>query len=495
VNHSDTSPGTSTTGAAGATDDTWVAPDGRMQGRSVAERMDNIRRRAVDADLGRSFVGMDESGTAEVESPRANPTRNQNVVVPPTTFSEAGPQPTLASPNARERGSQSLIPERTPPRVRTSAGFRSPVRSEQGLLFANRAPAIAFETIGPRKIIIGKEAAYKVVMTNHGEIDADNVIVTVKLPPWAEVITSGASSGAPQVETVQGQMFSVEWRIAKLAAKGSEFLTITVIPRDSRPFDLAVGWALAPGTGMAQIEVQEPKLEMTVSGPDEVLYGATETYTISLTNPGTGDAENVVLNLLPVAAHQHMAGSRNIGTIRAGERKSIEIELTAHQAGRVQIKAMAYADGGLRTETVQEVSVRRANLEVALLGPPRNFAATAAVYRIRIENTGDSTADDTTVIAALPRGASFLQCTDGGKLDGQKANVQWQIGSLRPGAVRLLEMQVELNLAGDNRFDVQCRATPDLSTSKSIVTTVEALADLKMQVNDPKGAISVGTDS
>ena len=139
--------------------------------------------------------------------------------------------------------------------------------------------------------------------------------------------------------------------------------------------------------------------------------------------------------------------------------------------------------------------MRRANLDVAVIGPPRNFAATAATYRIRVENTGDATADNSLVVAALPRGGQYLQSTDGGKLNPQQGLVHWQIGSLRPGAVRIVELQVELNQAGDNRMDVQCQADPDLSIAKSVVTHVEALADLKLFVNDPKGAVSVGQNS
>ena len=119
--------------------------------------------------------------------------------------------------------------------------------------------------------------------------------------------------GSPRILTQAGQDTEIQWEIPQLAAAAQEVLTMTLVPRDSRPFDLSVGWALAPGTAMAQIEVQEPKFEMLISGPDEVMYGATEVYTISLANPGSGDAENVVLNLLPMSAQQHMVGTTEPG--------------------------------------------------------------------------------------------------------------------------------------------------------------------------------------
>ena len=56
-------------------------------------------------------------------------------------------------------------------------------------------------------------------------------------------------------------------------------------------------------------------------------------------------------------------------------------------------------------------------------------------------------------------------------------------------------MQCELHSSGENRVDVQCHASQDLTVAKSVVTVVEALADLKLYVNDPQGAIPVGTES
>ncbi|MEM7316627.1 MAG: hypothetical protein AAF497_26135 [Planctomycetota bacterium] len=290
-------------------------------------------------------------------------------------------------------------------------------------------------------------------------------------------------------------MHVVSWEIASLPAGGDETLGLRIVPRDSRPFDLAVGWAFAPGQTTAQITVQEPKLELSMNGPEEVEYGETDVYTITLSNPGTGLAENVVLNLLPMTAYQQIAGTRNMGNIKPGERKTLELELTAHQAGQLQVRAMAYADNGLRAEVTQKVQVRRANLEVVVMGPPRNFAATSAVYKVRIENTGDAMAKDMTAVASLPAGARFIQASDAGKFDPQRAQVQWQIGKMRSGGVRVLEMQCELNNAGENRVDIQAQSTHDISVNESIVTMVEALADLKLYVNDPQGAVPVGSES
>jgi uncharacterized repeat protein (TIGR01451 family) len=161
----------------------------------------------------------------------------------------------------------------------------------------------------------------------------------------------------------------------------------------------------------------------------------------------------------------------------------------------LQIRAHAFADGGLRAEGAQDVIVRRANLQVDAIGPNMKYSGTTAAFKIRVANTGDATASNVELDAILPGGAKFVGCTDGGKLDSQQGQVTWQIGSLRHGAARIFDLQCQLTSPGENRLDVRSRAAGDLSAARAVITRVEALADLKLYINDPKGAIPLGTDS
>ena len=129
---------------------------------------------------------------------------------------------------------------------------------------------------------------------------------------------------------------------------------------------------------------------------------------------------------------------------------------------------------------------------MVIVGPPRNYAATVASYKIRLENTGDAIAEDAVALVSLPAGATFVACTGGGTFDAQRGQVEWRVGSMRAGSHREVELRCELNSPGDNRVDIQCTAQRDLNVTKSLVTTVEALADLKLYVDDPPGAIAVG---
>ena len=235
-------------------------------------------------------------------------------------------------------------------------------------------------------------------------------------------------------------------------------------------------------------------MHLSVVGPQDVMFAETKVYTITVSNPGTGDAENVVLNLLPLVPGERTAGVRNLGTIEAGSRRTMEVELTARQTGRLNVRAEVTGEGGLHANAQQDVLVRRAILDVAVDGPPMKYAGMRGRYTVRVVNSGDAAATDVRVVATLPAGAKEVASSDGGSLDPNTGQVQWHVGVLRPGSTRVLELECTLTAAGDNRMDVRSVAAGDLTALGATVTEVESLADLKLTVNDPKGAVAVGAD-
>lgn len=368
----------------------------------------------------------------------------------------------------------------------------APTKDDGSQLIVARGPVLAVRTTGSATITVGKAASYEVEIVNSGTVDAEDVSVFVDLPQWADVAATEASLGNARFETIIGENGRIKWSMFRLEAGGKEQLKLDVVPRQSRSFDLAVSWTYAPSTSIAHIDVQEPKLEMTMSGPSDVLYGESKTYTVTVANPGSGPAENVVVNLLPITPGQESGGVSKIGTLGAGERKVIEIELTARQVGDLEIRAQAFADGGLRTQASQQIHVRRAELEALVTGPPIKYAGTVASFQIRVGNTGDALAERVQAEAILPRGAQFVAASDGGIWNEEHGRVQWQIGSLRPGSSRVYEVRCVLAEPGANRLEALTTASDDLTATGNAVTRVEALADLKMLINDPQGPVPTG---
>jgi len=361
------------------------------------------------------------------------------------------------------------------------------------LLMTQKSPAIEIESRGPRTIVVGKEETFEVHVRNTDDANANNVVVHIDVPRWAEVVSHNTSIGVARLDLGGRDNGQISWRLDQLAGQQRAKLTLKVIAKEAKPLAMGVTWSFTPLLTKMNIGVLEPKLTMSISGPQEVLFGETKVYKITLNNPGTGDAENVVVSLLPIIAGD-MAVESKVGTVPAGHQKEIEIELTARQAGHLDIRVKAVADGGLNAEGVEQVLVRRAKLQIVAQGPRMKYAGTTATYQVRVSNRGNAVAENVQVDITLPNQAKFVTASMGGKLNKQQQKVVWSVGSLLPGKESLLEVRCVLASAGVNQLQIDSRADGKVTASETAITQVKAIADLKLFVDDPQGPVAVGED-
>ena len=140
--------------------------------------------------------------------------------------------------------------------------------SEAASLFVRKSPVLSGEAVGPRRITVGKEAAYEINMQNAGDVPADEVVVLVNVPAWADVAGAEATAGAVRAPQMGNTAEPLRWNLGRMEAKSHEKLTLRLVPRQSRPFDLSLRWDYKPvAMSAATIEVQEPKLAMRLEGP------------------------------------------------------------------------------------------------------------------------------------------------------------------------------------------------------------------------------------
>ena len=218
-------------------------------------------------------------------------------------------------------------------------------------------------------------------------------------------------------------------------------------------------------------------------------FGETAGFKIKLSNPGNGPAENVAVN---VGASGAASQPNTVGTLGAGESRIMEVELTAKQAGTMKIQASAQGDGELRADATHDVRVRRAQLAVKVTAPTLVYAGATATYEIRVANTGDAVAEGVTLEVQLPAGNKNAVGVDKKPLTADPP--RWRLGELPPGSDRVYTMQCDLVTGGQSQFVARVQAKDDNAASDTATTTVEAIADLKLVVNDPQGPLPVGKE-
>jgi uncharacterized repeat protein (TIGR01451 family) len=404
---------------------------------------------------------------------------------------EKKPVATEKTPVATEKTPAAV--EKTPAATGDAPAAAQPDAS--GVLITRKGAAINVETLGPRRISVGKESTYQVDISNSGEVAGEDLMVFVSLPAWAEVVGAEATSGAAQANATGQVPGTVLWKLGHLDAKGHEQLTLKIIPRQSRPFDLAVRWESRPAASQAMIEVQEPKLILQLEGPREVLYGKKEVYRLKLTNVGNGNAENVSILLMPIGGGENVPAAHKIGVLAAGAEKLLDVELTARQAGNLTIQVDARADAGVHVELAEKVLVRRANLTIDAEGPRVQFVGAATTYALHVHNSGTALAQNVHMSVILPAGTDYISGIDGARLDASKRKLEWTIEAINPEAVQHFALKCTLGAAGVTRLQVIANGTDDLTAAAAIMTRVDAVANLVLDVTDPQGPVAVGEEA
>ncbi len=405
-------------------------------------------------------------------------------------------QPRMMTESLTLEANPTRAADSTPsPAARLTATAELQPTQRKDLLFSRKGPILGIETVGPRQIAVGKESVYNVAIQNSGDVAANEVVVFVDLPEWADVLSADASVGATREANLGEVPGPFQWRVGRLEAKGRERLRLHIVPRQSRPFDLAVRWNYQPAVSQTMIEVQEPRLVVNLKGPREVLYGEKEVYRLLLSNSGNGDAENVVITLSPLGAAGNQPVTHNLGMLEAGQEKAIEVELTARQVGNLQIKVEVRGDGGVHAELAEDVLVRRAALQVDLQGPKVQYVDAVASYRIRVRNPGNAQAKGLNLSLNFSAGATYLSGLDDSRLTTKGTKLFWTCEGLNPGAEQIFELKCALGLPGSSRMELVCKADGDLAATANTTTRVEAIADLALDVKDPTGPVPVGKET
>jgi len=426
------------------------------------------------------------------ESPAPPPTAlGSPRLQPPATFAPPAETTITSEPQVRSRSIPALPQTSAAPQpsAMPPAALTPGVRTSRDVAAAGKNATIKVEVAGPAGVVAGKPATYTVTATNDSDSPAEEVQLRVLLPAFVAVEGSQPTSGEAALQG-DAQGSRLVWSLPRLAGRSREQLKLQLVTREADAFDLGVEWTARPAFVRAGVTVKQPQLQLSLSGPADMTYGEEKPFLLTVSNPGSGDAEHVILT---VAAAGAPAQQFDAGVIPAGHKKEVPLAVVASQPGTVEIVIAGTADGDLNARTASKVTVRKADVRVAIEGPPLKFAGSEAAYTVSVANSGTAAADNVNLSLALPAGAKYLGGIEGAA--GSGSSVKWKIGSLPPGGERTYDVRVQLQAAGQNRLLVEAQAASSDASSSEAATEVEAVADLKLAVNDPTGPVSVGDEA
>lgn len=405
-----------------------------------------------------------------------------------SSLSRAAPISSGASaPAATSRRATPIPTPNNSAPVSLADGHRAQSRSIQDMNVSSRSSALRLDVTGPQGITVGKPSAYVVHLVNESDTAAEDVVVRVALPTWVNVKSSQPTSGQAGQQGDSLGAGRIVWNVPRVGARSHEQLRLQLITTEGDGFELAVEWACKPSTAKAPIVVKQPKLHLALAGPANMTFGEEKAFTLAVTNPGTGDAERVVV---AVASGTAPPQQIEVGLIPAGYKKELALQVVASQSGEMELRATASGDGNLTAETYGKITVRKAEVSVAIEGPPLKYAGTEAVYAVTVANQGNAAADNVSLSLILPSGAKYLGGVEGAAAGA--GGLKWKIATLAAGSERTYELRLQLQSPGVNRLALQAQAAASGISNCQAETEVQAVSDLKLVVNDPAGPVPTG---
>jgi hypothetical protein len=387
-----------------------------------------------------------------------------------------------------DSGPTGNLPPTAPPTAPTTSTGKptkpsiSSNRAGQTLASSSKSAALRVELNGPQGVTVGKPAAYSITLTNDSDIVADEVQVRMNIPAW--VIVQGAQQTSGETGAIaDGQGGGrLIWNLPRITAHGREQLKLQLVTGEADGFDIAAEWTCKPAAVRTSIVVNQPQIALALAGPADMTFGEEKTFTLTVSNPGTGDAERV---LVAVASGTAPPQQFDAGMIPSGHKKEVPLAVVASQTGSIDLQITAAAENGVEARTSHKITVRKAEISVVMDGPPLKFAGSEAVYSVVVSNSGSATADNVNLSLNLPAGAKYLGGIDGAATS--TGGLRWRIATLQPGARRQYDVRLQLTAAGTNRVELQSQAAASGVANCVAETEVEAVSDLKLVVNDPAG--------
>lgn len=413
---------------------------------------------------------------------QANPTPVNQAPAVPTEQprSEAIAEPVAVAP---------LTPAEPTPvvAVETTSKSRVPV------LFTSRQPVIVSRVEGPQQLTVGRPATYRIVLENLGQVGAAEMLATITVPDSAELLDATATAGAiEQIDGGDGAEQILHWEMNELAAGEAATMDLNLTPRSGANLALGVRFSHAPVGSDAIVQVKEPLLTMSLQGPEVVQFGVAQRFKLVLANPGTGPAEDVQLELLPPGGDEAAKIRHGVGTVLPGETKELELELTAREAGQLEMAASATAIGDIAAGATKTIHCVKPELAIDWRGPEEKYSGAVATYYLRIRNPGEAATDAVAVGVQLPEGAELVSASDGYAPGPDKNSIAWHGAALQPGEERYLQFKCKLAKPGVNQIGLRAETPSGLTDQATAQTSIIAVADLKLEIADPKGPVPVG---
>ena len=347
-------------------------------------------------------------------------------------------------------------------------------------------PIVTVQWVKSGPMNVGQESDCFLVVRNSGKGPAGNVAVDAFFPAKVELIKVD-----PKPETTAEFL---TWSFGELAAGEERRVHVQMIARERGEIQTRA-FVRYSGQANGQFIVQEPLIKIAIKGPKKTLVGEPAPHTITINNPGTGVARNVVVKVAIPPGLTHRAGDRlvmDVGQLNPGESRDVRLAMTAAEGGNHPLRAQSTADGSLVDTAETTVVVVAPKLELAITGPKIRYIGRKTTYNLKLTNAGSAPSNNVTAKYQIPKGFRFVSADRGGKHEVTTNSIHWFAGRVNPSESSDFRIQLIPHKLGDYSHQAGAVSESGHSCSASAPTRVEGIASLVLEIVDRDDPLEIG---
>ena len=366
------------------------------------------------------------------------------------------------------------------------------MQSEQnGLLTVRRGlpdvgpRSVYVERQAPTAIVVGQPIRYTLRVYNGSPCEILQVVLTEQPSPLFAV-----SSTEPAAQQLANG--ALRWQIDHFPAQSvREFVVNGVATGGGELSQCAtVQYTQQLCSSMHSVK---PELNVTMQVAPAALACEAIPVVLTVTNPGTGPATNITVNLsLPrglTAPSDQRELAYTVGQLDGGQTREFRFNATASEVGAYRLLAVATGDG-LRSEIAGTVTVTAPVLRLAASAPTTQFTSRPVPVTITVSNAGNAPARNLRVQTTIPAGMTALAASHEGGQTGDA--VVWQLPGLGPNQSAQLSVTLQANQPGTFTTVTAAGATCAAAVQASTSVNVRGIAAILLEVADEVDPIQIG---
>ena len=413
-----------------------------------------------------------------------------------------GPIGGLESPIAPTASSSPLQPLTTLPVLDSTGDFGSgdldsttlapAIENTPGTIEmeGEQLPSLSIRKIAPAEVQVNRAAVFTTRIKNVGKITAYGVRITDYVP-------RGARLENAHPEFIRTPTGAIQWELVALEPGEEASVSMKVTPMTEGEIGSVATVSFATRASVRTVSTK-PQLTIQQTFNKTALIGETVLVNIVVSNPGSGDATGIVVEADIPTELSHVAGNEleyQIGTLRPGQSKQLQLRLLAKTAGFIQNILTVRGKGQIENRSIEPMRIVAPSLQVSLRGPAIRYLDRQTTYSVDVVNPGTASARNVELVAYLPKGLKFVTTDHHGEYDSSEHAVYWKLEELPPqigDSVKLTAIAIE---PGEQK--VRLEGTADLGVGARFehVVRVQSVPELEFSVKDTADPIELGSDT